>query len=113
EVVDLTDWWESDVIDFKPEDHAFLKIDEENGYSMMPLIRPGDVVLISFSQKPVDGDIVAARWDENAGAIKVYNESALDPNLIVLTSYNQVVAPIFLRKSQVRLYKVVLIKKKK
>jgi hypothetical protein len=113
ESVDLSEWWESEVIDYSPDDHVFIQVDKEFGYSMMPLIAPGDLVLISFSQKARHGDLVAARWDATKGAIKILNENLSDPSLVVLTSYNQAVEPIFIKRNNVRLYKIVLIKKKK
>lgn len=113
EVVDVTEWWQTEVIDYRPDDHVFIQVDEQFGYSMMPLISPGDLVLISFSQKPKDGDLVAARWDETKGAIKMLVENPGNQNLIVLQSYNQAVAPIFLSRTQVKMYKIVLIKKKR
>jgi phage repressor protein C with HTH and peptisase S24 domain len=113
EVVDVTEWWQTEVIDFRPDDHVFIQVDEQFGYSMMPLIAPGDLVLISFSQKPKDGDLVAARWDNTKGAVKILVENPQHQNLVVLTSYNQAVQPIFLARNQVKMYKIVLIKKKK
>ena len=113
ESVDWSDWWESEVLSYHPDDHVFIKIDPEFGYSMMPMIQPGDFVLISFSAKPQNGDLVAALWDKTKGALKVYNENPSVPNAVILTSYNQAVEPIFVKKDQVRMYKVVLIKKAK
>ena len=113
ESVDWSDWWESEVVSYHPEDHVFIKIDPEFGYSMMPMIQPGDFVLISFSAKPQSGDLVAALWDKTKGALKVYTENPNVPNTVILTSYNQAVEPIFVKKDQVRMYKVVLIKKAK
>ncbi|MBI2418544.1 MAG: S24 family peptidase [Ignavibacteriales bacterium] len=112
EIVDLADWWQSEVIDHKPEDHVFLQTDNANCASMAPLLSPGDLALISFSQKPQDGDIVAARWEENKGEFKVFNNNQGNPGQIILTAYNQSVPPLFLKRQQVKVYKVVLIKKK-
>lgn len=105
------DWYETAPLDYHPENHAFIKVDQEFGYSMMPTIAPGDLVLINFSVKPKNGDLVAARWDETKGALKIYSENPDIPNMAVLTSYNQAIAPIFVSKKKVKIYKVVLIKK--
>lgn len=113
EVIDLSDWWQSEVIDFAPDEHVFLSVSEEFGYSMMPFINPGDFILISLTRKPSDGDIVVAKWDATGGALKMYSENPAAPNSVVLTSYNAMEKPIILNRNQVRLYKVVLIKKKK
>lgn len=112
QVVDLSDWWQSEVIDHKPEDHVFLQVTAANAASMAPVLNPGDLALLSFSKKPADGDIVAARWDENKGEFKVFNTNPDNPSQIVLTAYNQSIPPLFLKKQQVKTYKVVLIKKK-
>lgn len=113
EVVDLTEWYESDVLDYNPADHCFIKVDEEFGYSMMPMINPGDLVLISFSLKPKDGDIVAAKWDKTRGGLKLLRLNSAMPQIVILQSYNQAIEPILLPKREVTMYKVVLIKKKK
>lgn len=105
------DWYETAPLDYHPENHAFIKVDQEFGYSMMPTIAPGDLVLINFNVKPKNGDLVAARWDETKGALKIYSENPDIPNMAVLTSYNQAIAPIFVSKKKVKIYKVVLIKK--
>jgi phage repressor protein C with HTH and peptisase S24 domain len=89
-----------------------LQVDEEFGYSMRPLINPGDLVLISFTAKIDDGDIVAARWDETRGALKICTYISGDPNLVVLMSYNQNVPPMGFQKDKINMYKVVLIKRK-
>lgn len=110
EIHEKTGWYESEILDYDPQSHFFLQIDEEYGYSMMPIIEPGDLVLVSLHAKIKNGNIVAARWDKTKGAVKIYNESANRKN-IALLSYNQAVPPIFLDRSQAQVYKVVLIKK--
>ncbi|HEX3075144.1 MAG TPA: S24 family peptidase [Ignavibacteriales bacterium] len=111
EMVDLTEWYQSDVLSFAPEDHAFIQVDKEFGYSMMPMINPGDLALISFSAKVKNHDLVAAKWDKTKGAIKVINFMEDNPNMAVLTSYNMAVQPIFIRMDRASIYKIVLIKK--
>lgn len=113
EVVDLTEWIETEVLDYDPADHALLIIDEEFGYSMSPVIQPGDQVLYSYSAKINDGDPVVARWDKTKGAMKICNFIADDPSLIALSSSNIAVAPIILKRNKIVMYKVVLIIKKR
>lgn len=110
EIQERTGWYESEIMDYDPRSHFFLQIDEEYGYSMMPLIEPGDLVLVSLTAKIKNGNIVVARWDETKGAVKIYNESQNKKN-IALISYNQAVHPIFLERHQAQIFKVVLIKK--
>lgn len=112
-VNEYNEWMESDDLNYDPNTHFYLRIDNEFGYSMMPLVNPGDLILVSYKDKVKDGDLVAARWDKTKGALKIYKENPGVKDYIVLTSYNQAVEPIFLKKSEVKLYKVVLIKKKK
>lgn len=112
---DVQDW--SDLNEFKdleydPDTHFYLKIDEEFGYSMMPLVNPGDYVLVSLYSKPKDGDLVAALYDKTKGALKIYSESKDIPGIVILTSYNQAIQPMFFKKDQIKAYKVVLIEKK-
>lgn len=113
EVEEYPDWQESDDLYYDPRSHFYLQVDEEFGFSMMPLINPGDKVLISIDAKVKDGDLVAARWDGTKGALKIYKENPDIKDIIVLTSYNQAFEPLFLKKKDVKLFKVVLIKKKR
>lgn len=113
EIFDYNDWYENELVDYDPNTHVFLQVDEANGYSMVPLLQPGDLVLIDLYSKPKDGDMVAARWDETGGAVKILNLDEDDPNKIVLLSYNQSTKPIFKDRKKVVLYKVVMIKKQK
>ena len=99
-------------ITFDSRRQFMLRIDEENGDSMMPLIRAGDIVVCDANAKPVAGDIVAARWGENRGAVKILGTMQDDPNRIFLYSSNPA-GPIFpLQRDQIALYKVIFIKKK-
>ncbi len=107
EIVDLSDWIQKMVIHYSPEDHALLMIDKEYGYSMTPIIQPGDVALISFSKKPEIGRPVAARWGETKGAIKILNYNELAPDVVWLYSSNSAEPPIIVSKDKVRLYPVV------
>ncbi len=113
EIYDMTEWLQSEVLDFKLEDHFFLKVDEELGYSMMPFIQPGDMLLISSSAPVANNDIVAARWDKTRGAIKLCSLPVNDLQKVALLSFNPMVAPMVFNKRDVRMYKVVLIKKDK
>jgi transcriptional regulator with XRE-family HTH domain len=103
----IQEWVQTEVMHFDPRDHDLLQIDEEFGYSMTPVMKPGDLVLISYSAKIVNGDKVAARWDKTKGAIKIVSFLKDDPSMIVLTSSNVAVEPIFLKRKKVIMYKVV------
>ncbi len=109
---DMSEWPELRALNYDPDTHFFLVVDEEFGYSMMPLVNPGDMVLVSTSAKVKNGDMVAAIFDETKGALKIFSENPKIPGAVVLSSYNQAIPPMFLRKDEVRLYKVVLLEKK-
>ncbi len=111
EVVDLTEWYQGDVLDYSPDDHVFIKVDSEFGYSMMPLIQPEDLVLISLSAPVYDGDLVAARWDKTKGALKLCTFPPNDKSMVMLSSYNSAVLPMVFKRKEIKMYKVVLIKK--
>ncbi len=113
DVVDLTDWIESEALDYSPDDHAILRIDADYGYSMTPIIQPGDQIMYSYNARVHDGDIVVARWDATKGAVKICNHVPDTPNFIALSSTNTAVAPIILERRKVTMYKVVLIIKKR
>ncbi|MBK7265478.1 MAG: helix-turn-helix domain-containing protein [Ignavibacteriales bacterium] len=112
---DVQDWSELNEfknLEYDPDTHFYLKIDEEFGYSMMPMVNPGDYVLVSLYGKLKDGDLVVALYDKTKGALKLYSESKDIPGIVILTSYNQAIPPMFFKKEQIRAYKVVLIEKK-
>lgn len=114
EIQDRTEVHESDILDFDPADHAFIIVDQEFGYSMMPTISPGDMVLISFKDKVKSNDLVAARWDKTKGAIKILSLGEKDKTKGALLSYNLAVPPIYFEDiRKIKLYRVVLIKKNK
>ncbi len=113
-VADIQDW--SDLNEFRelqydPDTHFYLKVDEEFGYSMMPMVNPGDFVLVSLYGKVKHGDLVVALYDETKGALKIYTENENLPGVVVLTSYNQSIPPMLFKKEEVKVYKVVLIEK--
>jgi transcriptional regulator with XRE-family HTH domain len=106
------DYFESHDLNYDPADHLFMKVDKELGFSMMPIVNPGDLVLISLSAKIHNNDLVVAKWNERRGALKIITFDENDQNNIVLTSYNQSVPPMFVKRDKIHVYKVVLIKKK-
>lgn len=110
---DWSDHPETKDLQYDPDEHFFLEVDDEFGYSMMPLVNPGDLILVSMHAKIKNGDLVAARWDETKGALKIYTENPDFQDTVVLTSYNQAIAPIFVKRENVQMYKVVLIEKRK
>lgn len=98
---------------YDPKSHFWLEVDEEYGYSMAPTLVPGDRVLCSITRKFNSGDIVAVRWDESKGAIKIFITNPELRELITLQSINPAELPIMIKRSQVKqVYKVVLIWKK-
>ena len=112
---DIQDW--SDLNEFRdleydPDTHFYLKVDEEFGYSMMPLVNPGDFVLVSMYGKVKPGDLVVALYDKTKGALKIYNENENLPGIAMLSSYNQSIQPMVFKREEIKIYKVVLIEKK-
>lgn len=111
EIKQYNDFFEYFDFDLDPRKHGILRIDQEFGYSMMPLVGPGDLAIISFDDKPLDGDWVAARWDETKGALKVLAIDKNNPEIVVLNSYNTAVQPIILnsKKQKITLWKVPVV----
>jgi transcriptional regulator with XRE-family HTH domain len=112
---DIQDWSELNEfkdLEYDPDTHFYLKIDEEFGYSMMPMVSPGDFVLVSLYAKVKHGDLVVALFDETKGALKIYIENDKLPGIAMLTSYNQAIPPMAFRRDEIRVFKVVLIEKK-
>ncbi len=103
----LHDYVGYETIDIDPNNHELLLIDKETGDSMTPIFKPGDQVLVSYKDPVFDGCIVAAKWGNNKGAVKilVYNKDM--PDYVILRSLNQAEEPIFLKKKDVKLYRVV------
>ena len=66
-----------------------LRVDRHNGESMIPLLRPGDLVVCDLQAKVRPGDIVAAKWGNNQAAIKLYGDNSKLPGTVILESYNR------------------------
>lgn len=107
---DLTGSYESETIEFDPDKHFFVIIDNKNGDSMYPLLKPGDSVLVENNPaiRIKEGDFVLAKWNKK-GAIKIYS---VQGNNIILSSVNLNAPPIILPKIEVKCHRVKLIKKK-
>lgn len=107
---DRTDSVETESLaEYSADEHVFIQISSKMGDSMRPLLRPGDLVLVSRKAKIKDGDLVAAQWGADEGAVKIYYDMG---DRVQLHSINLAVEPIKLPKKMVHMYKVVLIKKK-
>lgn len=102
---------DKELINFDPSTHVFLKIDEHNGKSMLPLLQPGDVVLLDILSDPKDGDMVAAKWDESCGMVKILNINENEPEKVILLSFNHIEKPIFADRKNITIYKIVMIRK--
>jgi SOS-response transcriptional repressor LexA len=105
------EWVDKELINFDPATHVFLKIDENNGKSMVPLLQPGDVVLLDILSKPKDGDLVAARWDDSCGMVKILNTDEQEPEKVILLSFNHIQKPIIAERKNITIYKIVMIRK--
>lgn len=99
-------------LQLRPDDQFAIRIDAEYGWSMQPFINENDIIICSWSEKINDGDIVIARWDKSRGGFKIYNRDTNMPDIVILTSYNPAEKPIFVPRSKLKVFKVVLIKKK-
>ncbi len=110
EITDRSEWHEYLPVDFNPEKDVVLEISKETGESMVPFLQVGDFAIITDSIKVKPGDIVAAVWTKNAGAIKMYDEQ--NGNAILL-SYNPLHTPIIIPKSKVKMYFVKSIIKRR
>jgi len=106
------DVYETVSLNYDPDTHFFLEIDSEFGYSMKPMVNEGDLALVSLYDRPSSGDLVAALWDSSKGALKQFRETPM-PEVVALHSYNQAVDTILVKRSLIKLYRVVAIIKKK
>ena len=78
---------------------------------MVPLLQPGDVVLLDILSKPKDGDLVAARWDDSCGMVKILNTDKQEPEKVILLSFNHIQKPIIAERKNITIYKIVMIRK--
>lgn len=92
-----------------------LRVDRQNGESMVPLLRPGDLVVCELGAKVRPGDIVAAKWGNNQAAIKLYGDNSKLPGTVILESYNRATDLVILNvdKELLTIAKVVHIIKAK
>lgn len=95
--------------DFSSIDHVFLDVSESMAEGMRPVINPGDWVLIARKSEINDGDLVAARWSDDDGSIRIFRH--VDEK-VGLWSINPSVEPLILPRKSLSLYKIVLIRKK-
>ena len=102
----IHDYITTEVIDLDPNNTDLLLIDEEFGYSMTPLMKPGDLVAIDYRSKVYNGCIVAAKWDKTKGAIKILSINESDTTWVTLLSYNMAIPPINVRRNKVVMYHV-------
>jgi len=104
----IHEWISVETLDLDPNNHELLMIDKEFGYSMRPFMNPGDLVVISYKDPVEDGCLVAARWDDTKGAIKILGLNKKDfPGLVFLHSTNNIEPTITLRRDQVFMYRVI------
>jgi len=95
---------------FDSNNHIYLKIDENNGDSLAPIVQPGDFVIIDLSNSnPRNNDVAAVKWKDHNGkiqyAVKIYNQIE---GGILLTSTNINVPPKMVSHQQVLAkYKVI------
>lgn len=102
-------------LDYTPDNNFWLRVDLRNGESMLPLINPGDYVLVSRTEKPKQGDIVFVLFlDEpgNRGAVKMLMQMDFDANMFGFYSFNTQHPPIIKKREQCRIYKIKLIEKR-
>lgn len=102
-------------LDYSPDECFWLRVDLRNGDSMLPLVNPGDYVLVSRIEKPKHGDMVFVLFlDEPGakGAIKILISMENDPSAVAFYSYNAQHLPIVKKRENCRIYKVKLIEKK-
>ncbi len=97
-----------------PRRHFVLRVDNEYGYSMSPLLKAGDLVVCHIDKKVIkSGDAVVVRYDGTKGAIKMYVENSEVKDIVVLESINKAETPIILKKKQILdVYKILAFWKK-
>ncbi len=100
-----------ETITFDRDKHFFLRVDPLNGDSMAPIIKPGDLVICEYSTKIKDGDIVAVKYDDVFGSIKIFIDFPADHSKIFLRGMNPANPPLLLNKKTVFLWKVIQIVK--
>lgn len=94
--------------DYSATDHILLEVSESMAEGMRPVINPGDRVLIARKDEIKDGDLVAARWKDDDGAIRIYRRQ---DEKIQLWTLNPSIPPVSLSPKALHFYKVVLIRK--
>jgi SOS-response transcriptional repressor LexA len=102
-------------LDYDPNEYFWLRIDLLNGESMLPMICPGDFVLIGKYETIRDGDLVFVQFKDeqgSKGAIKQYSTASFDHSIGIFTSYNSSHQPLAKKKVDCRIYKVKLVEKR-
>jgi SOS-response transcriptional repressor LexA len=94
--------------DYSSIDHVFLRLNRSMVEGMQPLVNPGDLALIARRTDLKDGDLVAARWTDDDGAVRIYHR--LDDK-IHLTTISPTAPPLLLGPKNVQIFKIVLLRK--
>ncbi len=61
--------------DYSSADHIMLEVSAVMAEGMRPAINPGDRVSIARRAEIKDGDLVAARWTDDVGSIRIYRRA--------------------------------------
>ncbi len=110
-VYEENQYYEFATIDYDPNTHFFVKVDKNNGTSMFPVLKEGDMILCSQLKAAKPGEIVlAVSQKTQAGSIKVFAIVEGYPDIYALKSYNQSTDVIMVNKDKVKIYPAVAIK---
>jgi phage repressor protein C with HTH and peptisase S24 domain len=94
--------------DYSSADHLLLEVSDAMAEGMRPVINPGDRVLIARRAEIKDGDLVAARWGDDDGVIRIYRRT---DDKIQLWTLNPSITPVTLPPKLLHFFKIVLIRK--
>ena len=92
--------------------YLFLNVDEEMSKPVEPLINKGDKVLIDLTGEAQDKDIIVVKYESSKQEIRILAVDNKNSGMVILRSNSSSVLPKCVKRKNINMHRVVVIKKK-
>ena len=110
--LEASDDYELETLKLNNKELYFVEVDAEQSEVMSPVLKSGDKLLASLTEKPKSGDIVIVTAGGLSAAVRILQINPNNSNELLLLGANQATRPIFINREDAVVHKVVMIKKK-
>jgi len=97
---------------FDEKCHVFINIVDEMCNPVKPLINKGDMVIIDLEKEAEENAFVIVKFESGKQEIRILAEDSESKGMVVLLSNNPTVAPVFIKRKNITMHQVILLKKK-